>query len=47
MKQVSEVGSICETRKLRVKYVGNIRCSRYVNGGRMYVGLNVYKDMSI
>ena len=39
---VSEFGSACERRKLRVN-VGKskvMRCSRYGNGGRMYIRLN-------
>ena len=39
---VSEFGRICEIRKLRVN-VGEskvMRCSRYCNGGRIYVLLN-------
>ena len=39
---VSEFGTVCETRKLRVN-VGKskvMRCSRYGNGGRMHVILN-------
>ena len=38
----TEFGKFCERRKLRVN-VGKseiLRCSRYVNGGRMYVRLN-------
>ena len=41
-KLVSEFGSVCERRKLRVN-VGTskvMRCSRYGNGGRMHVILN-------
>ena len=36
---VSEFGRVCERRKLRLN-VGKskvVRCSRYVNGGRMHV----------
>ena len=39
---VTEFGRVCERRKLGVN-VGKskvMRCSRYVNGGRMYVRLN-------
>ena len=39
---VSELGKVCERRKLRV-YAGKnkvMRCSRYGNGGRMHVILN-------
>ena len=39
---VSEFGRVCERRKLRVN-VGKskvMRCSRYVNVGRMHVRLN-------
>ena len=38
---VSEYGRVCDRRKLRMN-VGKskvMRCSRYVNGGRMYVRL--------
>ena len=40
---VSEFGRVCERRKLRIN-VGKrevVRCSRYGNGGRMHVILNV------
>ena len=39
---MTEFGRVCERRKLRVN-VGKskvMRCSRYVNGGRMYARLN-------
>ena len=39
---VTEFGRVCERRKLRVN-VGKskvLRCSRYVNGGRIHVRLN-------
>ena len=39
---MSEFGRVCERRKLRMN-VGNrkvMRCSRYGNGGRLYVILN-------
>ena len=36
---VTEFGRVCERRKLRVNAGKSkvMRCSRYVNGGRMYV----------
>ena len=39
---VSEFGSVCERRKLKVSVLESkvMRCSRYVNGGRMQVILN-------
>ena len=39
---VSDIGSVCERRKLRVNVTKSkvMRCSRYGNGGRMHVILN-------
>ena len=39
---VTEVGRVCEKKELRVNAgkTEGMRCSRYINGGIMYVRLN-------